>query len=826
MKKIAVRFLAGLGFVCLMMLPGAGFAATLFADSTNDFTTSGQGINGWYYGFYDNDIMGGTFDQLAYVVIVWGSCWGHSASVDWGSVAPVIGASDTHPGNGWPGTPKYSVRRWISPISGTLFISGEWGDTDSGGGDGSTCSVRLNGVAIATYDYANGGPVVSYAVTTTVANADIVDFVVDPKGGYGNDTTKFTAVIRGNATGAPIIDNLAPSNVTLNSAALNGSMISTGVSATAVSVYWGTSDGGTNRNAWGHTNDFGVQGTGTFSTNVSLDIPNSLYFYRFSATNDSGEGWATSSKALINGGVGIYQTSDAVESGLKGTFTVYRAISATNVDLTLTYLKTSGTAVSGLDYVALPGTVTIPAGATNAFIALTPVLNWANSSDTALGITLTAGNPFCLFDASSNATLTITNTTSVPSAPTNAWVAASAGNASVSGNWGLGHVPTSSEIVFLGLFSAQNMTWDVTNAVAKWIQTADYNGTVTIATRYDDTFPCMTISGNCQILGGTWTHPVGSSGNTAIYHMRVDVGGDFTLAGAASINLNNKGYAAQYYGGYGPGASGADGNYERGVCHGGLSGLGNSGTYPSLGKVYGSITSPTNLGSSTESAGGGAIHLSVQGTATIDGAVSAAPGGNTTYLAAAAGGSIFMELGYLAGIGSLSVAGQDSGGGGGSGGGGRISVILGNGTDFGSVAMTAHGGHSWAGAFYCGAAGTIYRQRADQAAGRGTLVIDNNQSDTLAATTTPLPVPTLGDALLAYKFVALDATNNANVSILTNITMGNLFLRDDSVRLRLNGNTLTLKAVYHADWGTTNRVVYAGGEIIWDPGAGTVFTIR
>ena len=967
---------------------------------------------------------------------------------------------------------------------------------------------------------------------------------------------------------APIIDPDLPSinnatgasGVATTSAILNGSLVRTGSTATAVTLYYGLSDGGTNPGAWGASHDFGVSSAAlpaAYNYPVSGLTPNSAYYYTYAASNATDTVWPRTRENFITGNVWIEKIGDPSEIGLvPSTVMVVRALSATNCALKVNYQQIGGTAIAAQDYVAFSGQITIPIGVTNTPLIIMPLPNWIRQTTSTLDLGLNAGG--YLIGASSNVSLTIENNP-IPGSPTNVWIAASAGNASSDANWSLGHTPLATEQVLLGAYSVQNMTWDVTNAVAAWWQMVAYNGTVTVATRYDAAFPCMTISGNCQILGGTWTHPIGSSGDTAIYHMRVAVGGDFTLAGIASINLNDKGYAANYYGGYGPGKVGYDANYERGASHGGLGGSGNHD--PSWDKTYGSITSPTNLGSSANSAGGGAMHLSVQGTATIDGAVSASVAGNSTYVSAAAGGSIFIEAGYLAGAGTLSVVGQNSTSGG-AGGGGRIAVILASGSTFGNVTMAAYGGSAsiasraaaagtiyrrvtgqaagtgsvtidnnnsvtvaamtmatptepdltqfseviltnrgflalntnsildwiaqpnlkvygpsqsllmaqntvgvtlssdfalanfslylftnlnvagdmlvsnatfviaapmasnlvvqgnlhiatngsiahWLGgenyrinahvgnnltidaggsvnvdglgfpsasgpgaganggntvpaasygglgapkpgivgqpvtygsllaptnfgsgadtygggaiqmsvartstvngaisaksgipngmgsgsggsiylttgwlegngtidasspdfpsaslqygggggriavilsqsssfgavsmkaygadplncaSSYSAAAGTIYKQTVAQGTGRGTIVVDNHQTVTSPNITTQIPASVPSDALLAYKFVGLVATNGANVEILTNITMGNLFLCDDSVKLWLNGHTLTLKAIYHADWGTTNRVDYTGGgEIIWDPGAGTIFTIR
>jgi hypothetical protein len=84
----------------------------------------------------------------------------------------------------------------------------------------------------------------------------------------------------------PTIANLAAANVTTISADLRGMLTSTGSSACAVCVYWGT-----DTNAWANTNWFNggaVNDTWTnntlFSTNIALS-PMTTYYYTFGASN-------------------------------------------------------------------------------------------------------------------------------------------------------------------------------------------------------------------------------------------------------------------------------------------------------------------------------------------------------------------------------------------------------------------------------------------------------------------------------------------------------------------------------------------------------------
>jgi hypothetical protein len=99
----------------------------------------------------------------------------------------------------------------------------------------------------------------------------------------------------------PIIASSAATNITKTTTYLNGSLSSTGASATAVSVLWGPgSDQGTNTPSttapWAYTNFFGtnvvtVPPSLGYSTNVSGLLAGSNYTYRYYAVNSGGASW-------------------------------------------------------------------------------------------------------------------------------------------------------------------------------------------------------------------------------------------------------------------------------------------------------------------------------------------------------------------------------------------------------------------------------------------------------------------------------------------------------------------------------------------------------
>lgn len=85
-------------------------------------------------------------------------------------------------------------------------------------------------------------------------------------------------------------------DVASTTATLSGKLLYAAVGSTAVTIHWGTSDGGTNGAAWQHSTNLGVQTPDSvFSTGISGLQPNQNYFYRCSATNSKGTAWAAAS---------------------------------------------------------------------------------------------------------------------------------------------------------------------------------------------------------------------------------------------------------------------------------------------------------------------------------------------------------------------------------------------------------------------------------------------------------------------------------------------------------------------------------------------------
>lgn len=92
--------------------------------------------------------------------------------------------------------------------------------------------------------------------------------------------------------------------LTSTSATLSGKIIYEAISPTALTLYWGTSDGGEKAEAWQHSKAMGVQEKGTVISAEIKDLePWANYFYRTAASNSQGMTWATSSIPFQTDGI-------------------------------------------------------------------------------------------------------------------------------------------------------------------------------------------------------------------------------------------------------------------------------------------------------------------------------------------------------------------------------------------------------------------------------------------------------------------------------------------------------------------------------------------
>ena len=111
----------------------------------------------------------------------------------------------------------------------------------------------------------------------------------------GDNHSSFSEYGIPEALAATAIRNLAPASITDNSAVLNASLGSPGMTNT-VFVHWGTSNNGTNL-GWEDSYEIGTWTNVTWSnmSHVASLSPGTTYYYTFRAVNDLGAVWASPS---------------------------------------------------------------------------------------------------------------------------------------------------------------------------------------------------------------------------------------------------------------------------------------------------------------------------------------------------------------------------------------------------------------------------------------------------------------------------------------------------------------------------------------------------
>ncbi len=92
----------------------------------------------------------------------------------------------------------------------------------------------------------------------------------------------------------PALTNQPPSGILVDSAVLQGSVLSTGGEVPDVTVFYGPSDGGNDPTAWTNQIDLGLQ-VGGFSQVISGLSSNTTYYATARAVNEAGTNWANPS---------------------------------------------------------------------------------------------------------------------------------------------------------------------------------------------------------------------------------------------------------------------------------------------------------------------------------------------------------------------------------------------------------------------------------------------------------------------------------------------------------------------------------------------------
>ena len=372
------------------------------------------------------------------------------------------------------------------------------------------------------------------------------------------------------------------------------------------------------------------------------------------------------------------------------------------------------------------------------------------------------------------------------------------------GNWSTGAKPIAGDDVVIGTAATINING---SASVGSLTVGNSGGGVASVLNFNyDAIAngALTTAGNLIVYGGaSVTHTVASSTGAVVGKIKLTAGGNATITG--SVNADAKGYA----GGQGPGAGMAGGG-GGGASYGGLGSPGNTnygtaGTISALaGNSYGSSTNPTDLGSGggiqndTLANGGGAIMITVTGTTTISGSISANGSGLNHSDGGGSGGTVNLTTAVLAGNGNIYSKGGDGGpwsGSGGGGGGGRIAINYT--TDSSTISYSAQGGSfNSGGGSLLGGAGTIFKKTAAQT--YGDVTVDNNNQ---------------GGA--SYQYFGQTAVSST--------TLDNLYIKNSaSVYLAASSATSTIitisnNGLYDAKSGTNlkySSLTWTGGNII------------
>jgi uncharacterized repeat protein (TIGR03806 family) len=178
----------------------------------------------------------------------------------------------------------------VSPGVSTPFVTIYYGTTDGG----TNAAAWAHGVSLGQTNGNFSAPVTGLVTNTTyfytawASNSAGVT--------WAQPSTNFTT-----PGGPAVVVNQAASSVLGTSATLNGQVVSPGVSTPSITIYYGTSNGGTNAAAWANAISLG-QNAGNFSATATGLVTNTTYYFTASASNSAGVSWAQPSASFTTPG--------------------------------------------------------------------------------------------------------------------------------------------------------------------------------------------------------------------------------------------------------------------------------------------------------------------------------------------------------------------------------------------------------------------------------------------------------------------------------------------------------------------------------------------
>ena len=199
----------------------------ILADSEKDFS-SDQGSNNWFYGQYRGVFKPVNFELFEY--------FHYQGEYLWSAEKP-YGYNNFNQLTAWGGHPNtqrgklsWAVRRWVSDFEGDVNITGEVNDLNRrGGGDGITGRIFHNNQEVYSglVDHSSKPKGTEYDIDLSIKKGDIIDFAIDYNTNDGDDTARFTAIIKNKETRSKPETDINNGNI-FNGDIFNGDIGNTG----------------------------------------------------------------------------------------------------------------------------------------------------------------------------------------------------------------------------------------------------------------------------------------------------------------------------------------------------------------------------------------------------------------------------------------------------------------------------------------------------------------------------------------------------------------------------------------------------------------------
>lgn len=190
------------------------------ANSTNDWAGTGvQGLNGWFYGYYNKTASAGNpynaetdFNSTDPNFGWTGSAWAVGpGDPPWTQISQ----TSWHPNGSNNGTEQWAMRRWVVPVGGR-FNARIYHGRGNASGNGTTLRVFLNSKPLAVQTIAgNNTAGITLTLPFTASPGDTLDFALDALG-----TDQSASDSSDSSNFGCLIDQLPSSDVTWNSTAL------------------------------------------------------------------------------------------------------------------------------------------------------------------------------------------------------------------------------------------------------------------------------------------------------------------------------------------------------------------------------------------------------------------------------------------------------------------------------------------------------------------------------------------------------------------------------------------------------------------------------